>query len=465
MRWIAPFSITLIFAFTALAQVSQSSIPTSVYLSYEDASSIITAFNQGLPDELRKRPGPEQKAAWNAWEKKNDQSIRSRLAQGDEDTLVNFLLFGTSFTNQPRITFAQIQKADQVTAGLLTARLEDLVLGIESPKSNERLMFAKQVLVDKYGYKTAPADERNKLKIFLMNSLKRVFQENGKYKDILDAARRNDDQSTEFAERSTLFRGRGLSSDTVTQPNFALEEALRQLLGKGLIQANSIKRVAIVGPGLDFTDKQEGFDFYPLQTIQPFAVVDSLIKLGLAERKTFSLTTLDLSPRINLHVRNASAKARTGVPYMLYLAKEKAVSWKPEYATFWQTLGNRIGRESRAPANNASLADMRSVEVSPDVVSRLSAADVNIVLQNLPLAPQDKFDLIIATNILVYYDGFEQSLAAVNIAKMLSPNGVFLANNAIPETPSSALRSVSTTGVVYSSRPNDGDLIVAYKRR
>jgi hypothetical protein len=31
-----------------------------------------------------------------------------------------------------------------------------------------------------------------------------------------------------------------------------------------------------VGPGLDFADKQEGYDFYPLQTIQPFAVIDSL---------------------------------------------------------------------------------------------------------------------------------------------------------------------------------------------
>ena len=33
--------------------------------------------------------------------------------------------------------------------------------------------------------------------------------------------------------------------------------------------------LAIVGPGLDFVDKRQGTDFYPVQTIQPFAVVDS----------------------------------------------------------------------------------------------------------------------------------------------------------------------------------------------
>jgi hypothetical protein len=37
--------------------------------------------------------------------------------------------------------------------------------------------------------------------------------------------------------------------------------------GGGLVEQSSIHRVAIVGPGLDFTDKSDGFDFYPIQTI------------------------------------------------------------------------------------------------------------------------------------------------------------------------------------------------------
>ena len=35
------------------------------------------------------------------------------------------------------------------------------------------------------------------------------------------------DPSLEFAERSRLYRGRGLASDTSVRVNFAIEEALR----------------------------------------------------------------------------------------------------------------------------------------------------------------------------------------------------------------------------------------------
>ena len=47
----------------------------------------------------------------------------------------------------------------------------------------------------------------------------------------------------------------------------------------------------------DFADKQEGYDVYPVQTIQPFGVLDSLSALGLSSPKGVSLTTLDLSDR------------------------------------------------------------------------------------------------------------------------------------------------------------------------
>ena len=35
------------------------------------------------------------------------------------------------------------------------------------------------------------------------------------------------------------------------------------------------------------------------------------------------------------------------------------------------------------------------------------------------LDPRERFDLIIATNVLVYYDVFEQSLALANLATMM----------------------------------------------
>ena len=40
------------------------------------------------------------------------------------------------------------------------------------------------------------------------------------------------------------------------------------LKSKGLLAAGSVHRVAVIGPGLDFTDKNEGYDFYAPQSIR-----------------------------------------------------------------------------------------------------------------------------------------------------------------------------------------------------
>ena len=61
-----------------------------------------------------------------------------------------------------------------------------------------------------------------------------------------------------------------------------VEQALAAMKGRGLFKPGTVKRVAIIGPGLDFADKDVGFDFYPQQTLQPFAILDSLTRLGLA---------------------------------------------------------------------------------------------------------------------------------------------------------------------------------------
>ena len=104
------------------------------------------------------------------------------------------------------------------------------------------------------------------------------------------------------------------------------------------------------------------------------------------------------------------------------------------------------------------------MRVRPAIVSVVSPADVNIVLQRLELQAGSRFDLIIATNILVYYDVFEQSLALANIEGMVRPGGFLLSNNALLELPTTRMHSAGYETVVYSDRPNDGDHIVWYQR-
>ena len=73
----------------------------------------------------------------------------------------------------------------------------------------------------------------------------------------------------------------------------------------------------MIGPGLDFTDKGFGYDFYPLQTLQPFAVYDSLIRLGLAEPGKIDITAFDISREVLEHLRGANDRAKTGENYVV----------------------------------------------------------------------------------------------------------------------------------------------------
>jgi chemotaxis methyl-accepting protein methylase len=116
-----------------------------------------------------------------------------------------------------------------------------------------------------------------------------------------------------------------------------------------------------------------------------------------------------------------------------------------------------------APASAGELK-VRAVSIRPEIVSKLTPVDTNIVLQRLELPTAERFDLIVATNILVYYDNFEQSLAIRNIERMLKPGGFLLSNNALLELAFFKVKSVGYSNTVYSDRVNDGDVIVWYQR-
>ena len=112
------------------------------------------------------------------------------------------------------------------------------------------------------------------------------------------------------------------------------------------------------------------------------------------------------------------------------------------------------------PAELAGVVDVRAVRVPPAVVLTVMPHDLNIVLQRLePLAPGEWFDLIIATNLLVYYDVLERSLALANVEKMLRSGGLFLANNSTPVILPASMDSVGFSDTVFSGRVNDRDRI------
>lgn len=445
------------------------------YTPFSDAEPVLDALAEVLPLGLRAKSHQELESMWPSWVKSRDAEIRERLNQGDEDTVINLLLFGTSFTQEPRLTAAQLKKLspdpNQVVEpgtqlrALIQSRVQDLIIGMDSPGNNERLLFARKV-AERAGIKFSDANEKEKAAHYLYENYLRVLREQSSYQQVLATAHSLGDPTEEFAERSKIYKDRGLSLDTSLPPDFALEVALTTIRDRGLLSAGSVRRVGIIGPGLDFTDKQEGYDFYRTQTVQPFAVMDSLVRLGLAKPGTLEVDSLDLSSRVLEHVERARSAALQGRPYTIQLPRDPLRGWKPELVAYWKRFGDQIGSSVPPVAVPPSLQgiESRAVSVRPKFVKRMRALDVNIVLQRVEVPEKEKFDLLIATNVLVYYDTFEQSLALTNIQSMLRPGGFLLTNNLLLELPSLKMRSGDYVSVEYSSRPADGDRILWYRR-
>ena len=193
-----------------------------------------------------------------------------------------------------------------------------------------------------------------------------------------------------------------------------------------MLAKRSITRVAVIGPGLDFTDKGFGYDFYPLQTLQPFAIYDSLVRLGLAEPGKIEVIAFDISQEVLEHLRRARTAPK----------KERTTSCNcraspghgpPKQFSYWRSFGSEIGTPvapiQPPPALNG--LETRAVAIRPEVVLSCKPVDLNVVFEQFAGSATKPFDLIIATNVFLYYDTFEQALALRNISTLLKPGGFF----------------------------------------
>lgn len=448
-------------------------VRSAAYIPYAEALPILrTLRDDRLPSELRGQTPAEREAAWPDFVARRDAATRARLDDADADAIIYLLQFGTTFTKQPRIGERQLAGVVMRQAGggasrfvpspLLLARIEDFASAVASPGTNTRMRFARQV-IERRGIDPATDGGRRALRQYLQARVETVGP--------AERLSRLLNPEGDAVDQMTLFRDRGLASDTSILIGFGVEAALADLKTAGLLPPRAVRRVAIVGPGLDFIDKQEGYDFYPEQTIQPFAVVDSLIRLGLASAGDFQVVAFDLSPRVLHHLDEARRQARDGHAYTVVVPRSLDQPWTPDLARFWEHFGDRIGDEARgaAPPAAAGRLDVKRVAIRPAAVLPVVPQDLNVVLQRVePLSADDGFDLILATNVLIYYDVFEQSLAVANVAKMLRPGGVFLTNDRIADLPGSPLAPAGQTTVVYLKSPatgEKGDRLAWYRRR
>ncbi len=335
-----------------------------------------------------------------------------RVREGDLDHLVFYLLQSTHFTTLPPIEPAVSAKTlvesrtDEVPTAVKT-RAAALLRAIDSPDHDARLTYFHEL--SKAAFPARRDREAALLREYL-RVMRFVYE-----KEFV--AQRSAERTAAVAH---LYRTRGLSTDTAVEAGFLVYQGLGVL--RAVEPSLRIRRVLIVGPGLDLAPRTSLREAGPPQSYQPWAVMDALLSLGLSHVGDGAVVAADINPRVVQHLRRAHDR-----PPLLTLASEiretDAVSLSPEYRDYFAELGRAIG----SPSPNGRLS--KTVRVMPAVAGALQAEALDIVTERLTGEP---FDLIVATNILPYFDDAQLALAMVNIAGMLAPGGTFLHNEGRP---------------------------------
>ena len=349
-----------------------------------------------------------------------------RVREGDLDHLVFYMLQSRRFTRVPPIEPALSAKAlfdalnDEQRAAFLEestapsplvpanvqARASALIRALESPGTDERLRYFRELV------ESASHLRGERLAALIreyVRAMRFVYE-----KEFV--AQRSTDAAAQVAE---LYRSRGLSTDTAVEAGYLV------YLGLGIVKSlepgRQVRRVLIVGPGLDLAPRMALHEEGPPQSYQPWAVIDALVSLGLARLEDLTVIGGDINPRVVSHLRRTAAH-----PPVLTLTSEirevSGIALTADYRDYFKGLGLAIG----VPAPGAASDRLsKTVQVGARAAGALDAAALDIITERLAAEP---FDVVIATNILPYFDDAQLMLALTNIAAMLRPGGMFLHN-------------------------------------
>jgi hypothetical protein len=217
-------------------------------------------------------------------------------------------------------------------------------------------------------------------------------------------------EASPAAAVAELYRHRGLSTDTAIEAGYVVHLGLGVL--KALHPDHRIRRVLIIGPGLDLAPRTGLDESSPPESYQPWTVMDAVLALGLGRLSDLEIVAADINPRVVAHLRGAGAR-----PPVLHVAPSlhagAGLSLSAEFSEYVDRFGSAIAADRRGPAVTVSSAAARA----------LRAEALDIVTERLD---GESFDLIVATNILPYFDDPQLALAMTNIAAMLAPGGGYV---------------------------------------
>jgi hypothetical protein len=377
-------------------------------------------------------------ASFPAYVERLRQSHVSRVRLGDLDHLIFYLLQSKGFTSLPSIEPALSAKAlvegltDQQREAFLRggelsstrvpdtvrARIEQLMVALGAPTRDARLIYFGELVGTAFA---GSKDRESNLVHEYLRVMRFVYE-----KEFV--AQRSPRPADAVAD---LYRSRGLSTDTAVEAGYVVSVGLAIL--KSLQPDRRIRRVLIVGPGLDLAPRTALLDAGPPESYQPWAVMDALVAHGLARFGDLEVVGADINPRVVSHLRRAH-DAPPVLSLMTEIRDSETVTLSPDYREYFAGLGRSIATADAPPATRTPFNGhlRRTVRVGPSAAAALEAQALDIVTERLDLLGGTPFDLVIATNILPYFDDGELMLALTNIAAMLAPGGVFLHNEARP---------------------------------
>ena len=295
-----------------------------------------------------------------------DRGMAARLRDGEADHLVYFVLQSAKFTREPRIEPALSAK-EFVETGKV-------------PEAVKRRIAA-------YGKR-----DRFDVEAEYPRAMRFLYD-----KEFKSRSRQGADRREWIA---SLYQTRGLSTDTQVDVGYLVHTALSTL--RDLEPGFRARRVLIIGPGLDVAPRTGLRDTDEAQSFQPYAVLDSLLRLELAAMADVEVVGADVQPRAVAFLNGFSKRD----PPRLNLYWTPG---EPDHEAYFSSLARSLGGLDRACA------------------SRVNGVELNMVTQRPD--PPTPFDLAIATNVLLYWPRDELLLGLNNVYRLLRPGGYFVHND------------------------------------
>jgi hypothetical protein len=374
----------------------------------------------------------------------NEETGR-REVRGEYDHLIYFLLQSKTFTQQPRIEPALSSQefvnglndaerkkyladgsdylpAKEMMPKPARARMTDFIKAIGRQSADERLNYFKSLL----GQTTnSPTRVDQHLYAEYARSMKFLY--------LKEFASRAIKKEQHAAYIGSLYHDRGHSTDTQIEANYAVYIALASL--KAQSPSTRIKRVLIVGPGLDFAPRTDLIDLFGPQSYQPFAVADALIGLKLAEAAHLHIHCVDINQRVVDYLGGVKQNKQTTLSILSGIPDTASRPLTGEFKEYFRGLGKSIGMEAdlKVPAAYGSHLK-KTLRIGPEIGEMISVDPLNIITERYKPAPN--YDLIVVTNVFPYFKPAELIFALANIAAMMAEGG-YLIHNELQTVPSS----------------------------